>query len=192
MIGRRAATTALAWVLTMTGVGLLGYVAYATLEASAYQREARAQLVVEAREGGPRLVARRQGDLIGEITSDRIGLRAVMTEGDSESVLRHAIGHVPDTVMPGDEGNAALAGHRDGLFRPLQHIEVGDIVTISVGGRQVDYAVEWTRIVMPTDVWVMGPTSGRALTLITCYPFTFVGSAPLRFIVRAREVFQPS
>jgi sortase A len=90
--------------------------------------------------------------------------------------------------MPGDEGNAALAGHRDGLFRPLQHIEVGDIVTVSVGGRQVDYAVEWTRIVAPGDVWVMGPTSGRALTLITCYPFTFIGSAPQRFIVRAREI----
>ena len=180
-------------LLAGIGVSLLTYVSYVSIEASVYQRTARAALVVMASEPAASVPAPRQhGDVLGEIVNARIGLRAVITEGTSDDVLRHAVGHVPGTAGPGDSGNSALAGHRDGLFRPLRHIEVGDILSVMVPGGQIDYQVEWTRVVRPDEVWVMGPATGRTLTLITCHPFSFIGAAPDRFIVRARERVLPT
>jgi len=79
-----------------------------------------------------------------------------------------------------------LAAHRDTWFRPLRHIRVGDVITVAAAGGTVDYAVEWTAVVPPEALGVLDPTDGRTLTLITCHPFSFVGAAPDRFIVRAR------
>lgn len=190
MTGRSPAVVALAGVLVAAGIALLGFVAYVKVDTHVYQQQARAQLVVEAQAPRPAAgtVVRREGDLLGEISSARIGLRAVISEGESDGVLRRAVGHVPDTAAPGDTGNVALAGHRDGFFRPLRNIQLGDIITVTAGGVDVRYEVEWTKVVSPADVWVIGPSSARVLTLITCYPFTFIGAAPERFIVRAREL----
>jgi sortase A len=80
-----------------------------------------------------------------------------------------------------------LAGHRDSFFRPLRNIRTGDEITLTVGGGDAIYDVEWTSIVSPSALWVMQPTDANTLTLVTCYPFSFVGAAPNRFIVRARR-----
>jgi sortase A len=115
-------------------------------------------------------------------------MASAILSGDGEDVLDVAIGHLPDTPKPWEPGNSALAAHRDGLFRPLRRIRVGDEIVIrSDQGRQT-YRVRQTKIVTPDDLSVLQPTSTQTLTLITCYPFNFVGSAPKRFIVHAERI----
>ena len=128
------------------------------------------------------------GGVIGELEVPRIGLKAIVLQGDSENELRRAIGHLPETAMPGDAGNVALAGHRDGLFRPLRKVLPGDSIILRTPDREFEYQVEWTAIVPPTAVRVLQSTSEPALTLVTCYPFYYVGAAPERFVVRARKI----
>jgi sortase A len=115
----------------------------------------------------------------------RIGLEVPVLEGTDEWALNRAVGHVADTSAPGAEGNSAIAGHRDGFFRGLKDVGPGDVVELeTLRGAEV-YRVERTWVVAPEDVSVLQPTPSRAVTLITCYPFYFIGSAPQRFIVRA-------
>jgi sortase A len=111
----------------------------------------------------------------------------VIAEGDDDATLNVAIGHLPDTPMPWQEGNSALAGHRDTLFRPLQHVRVGDELRVSTASGDFQYQVRETMVVDPNDVWVLAPTDRPTLTLITCHPFSYVGTAPRRFIVRAER-----
>ena len=186
MIGPRRLVQSAALLFLAAGLYGFGYVAYALDDARRFQREGRARLVVEARLPAPAARVRQPGDVLGEIRSDRIGLSAVIAEGDSDDVLRRAVGHVMDTPAPGEPGNIALAAHRDTFFRPLEDVRVGDIITITAGGRDVHYEVEWTKVVSPYDISVLDPTREPTLTLITCHPFGFIGNAPNRFIVRAR------
>ena len=95
------------------------------------------------------------------------------------------MGHIDGTPKPGDAGNVGLAGHRDGFFRPLKDVAVGDLIELAAGERVDRYRVTETLIVDPSDVWVLDRTESPSLTLVTCYPFYFIGSAPKRFIVRA-------
>jgi sortase A len=100
--------------------------------------------------------------------------------------LKRAVGHLSDTPMPWDAGNSAFAGHRDGLFRPLKDVKVGDEIRFRTTRDEFRYRVTKTSIVMPDDLSVLAPQSDPAtLTLITCYPFYYVGSAPKRFVVHA-------
>ena len=104
-----------------------------------------------------------------------------------QQTLSSAVGHVPSTQAPGAIGNFAIAAHRDTLFRALKDIRIGDTVEFQAPDRTFDYQVVSTQIVRPTDVSVLRPQGNqRLLTMITCYPFYFVGSAPKRFIVTAR------
>lgn len=128
------------------------------------------------------------GDLIGEIEVPRLEMKAMIVQGDSETELRHAVGHIPETALPGRSGNVALAAHRDGLFRPLRKVQPGDQIYVQTRERRFAYQVEWTRVVAPTATEVIEPTQERSLTLVTCFPFYYAGSAPKRFIVRAREI----
>lgn len=132
------------------------------------------------------------GEIIGEIQVPRLGLKAIVMEGDSARILRRSVGHIPNTVLPGETGNAVLAGHRDSLFRPLRKIQKGDLVTFNLRGYEFHYEVFSIEVVSPEDVAVLRPTSGRQLTLITCFPFGFIGPAPSRLVVRAREIEKPS
>jgi sortase A len=111
----------------------------------------------------------------------------MIAEGDDDATLKVAIGHLPDTPLPWHEGNSALAGHRDTFFRPLQHIRVGDELRVSTVRGDFRYQVRETKVVGPNDLWVLDPTDRPTLTLITCYPFSYVGKAPRRFIVRAER-----
>jgi sortase A len=112
-----------------------------------------------------------------------------MAEGDDEKTLTRAVGHLPDTPLPWHRrGNVGLAAHRDGLFRPLEGIKAKDYVRLVTPRGEYHYRVTKTEIVDPDDVWVLTPTKKPTVTLITCYPFSFVGNAPQRFIVQAELV----
>jgi sortase A len=180
-VARRAA-----WVFLGTGLLALGYAAYVTLDAWVFQaveqrRFDRARLEAEA---APVLV---EGGAIGEIGIPRLGLSAMVAEGDSASVLQRGVGHLAGTALPGEPGNVVLAGHRDTFFSPLKQVRVGDVISVKTRGGDFEYLVESTAVVPPTAVEVLQPTRARTLTLITCFPFAYVGAAPDRFIVRARE-----
>jgi sortase A len=127
--------------------------------------------------------------LIGRVEVPRLGLSAIVREGVDSSTLRKAVGHMPSTPLPGQFGNSALAAHRDTLFRKLRDIRKADHITVQTLDGTYDYVVESLAIVEPSDVGVLKSAQGdKLLTLITCYPFNYIGSAPHRFIVRARAV----
>jgi LPXTG-site transpeptidase (sortase) family protein len=126
----------------------------------------------------------RRGAAIGRIEIPRLGVNAIVRAGSDARTLRLAVGHIPGTSMPG-QGNTGLAAHRDTFFRRLGSIEMGDEIRVVTPDGTFQYVVEETMVVNPTDVWVLDPTDEPALTLVTCYPFRFIGSAPQRFIVRA-------
>jgi sortase A len=115
----------------------------------------------------------------------RLKLAAVAREGVDVRTLRVAVGHIPGTPLPGQQGNAGFAAHRDTFFGPLKSVRKGDEVIVTTPGGVFRYAVTGTRIVEPEDLSVLDPTSETTLTLVTCYPFDYLGSAPQRFIVRA-------
>jgi sortase A len=127
------------------------------------------------------------GESLGRIEVPRLGLQVIVAEGVDDTTLRRAAGHIPGTPLPGAEGNVGIAAHRDSFFRPLKDVALGDEVVVTTPYGTFRYQVESTRIVMPEDVEVLDPTPERTLTLVTCYPFFYVGSAPQRFIVKARE-----
>ena len=128
------------------------------------------------------------GGALGELEIARLGVNVVIAEGDSPRVLRRAVGHLPATPLPGESGNVVLAGHRDSFFRPLRFVQSGDILAIKTVQGDFHYEVESVGVVASSDVSVLQPSSDRTLTLITCFPFYYVGPAPKRFIVRARQV----
>jgi sortase A len=115
----------------------------------------------------------------------RIGIDVAVLEGTGDWTLNRAVGHIEDTALPGADGNAGIAGHRDGFFRALKDIRVGDVLEVETLATVDRYRVERTWIVEPDDMSVLDPTPSSAVTLVTCYPFYFIGSAPQRFIVRA-------
>jgi sortase A len=128
------------------------------------------------------------GEPIGTLEIARVGLSGVVVEGDDDSVLDRAIGHLPDTPLPWHTGNSALAAHRDALFRPLRGVRLGDVLRLKTPHGDFDYVVRETAIVKPDALWVLDPTPVSMLTLISCYPFNFIGNAPMRFIVRAERM----
>ena len=117
-----------------------------------------------------------------------IGLEVPVLPGTDDRTLDHAVGHIEDTASPGTVGNSGIAGHRDGFFRGLKDIALGDVIELETLDGKEAYRVERTWVVDPEEVSVLDPTPTQALTLVTCYPFYFVGSAPRRFIVRAVRV----
>ncbi len=126
--------------------------------------------------------------LIGRISIPRLGLSVIVAEGIDEATLRRAAGHIPGTALPGHAGNIGISGHRDTFFRPLRNIRRHDIITITTVVGEFHYQVVSTKVVHPDNVAVLDPSEKEILTLVTCYPFYFIGSAPDRFIVRAERV----
>ena len=128
------------------------------------------------------------GDVIGRISVPRLGLRAIVDEGIDNGTLRRAVGHLPGTAYPGQQGNVALAGHRDTFFRDLRQIEKNDEIEFETRNKTFRYRVESIVVVDPSNTEVLAPSTDNVLTLVTCYPFYYVGDAPRRFIVRARQL----
>lgn len=130
--------------------------------------------------------------LIGRMEIPRLGLSAIVMEGTDKITLRRAVGHIAGTALPGHAGNVGIAGHRDTFFRPLRNIQRNDTITLTTLLGEYRYRVVSTKVVAPYDVAVLDPSADEVLTLVTCYPFYFVGSAPNRFIVRAERVWNAS
>jgi sortase A len=172
----------------------LAWSGFVTVEARRYQHDEAAALrrmlalVPPVSAPAAAIPPLRQGELIGALTIPRLHLSAMMAEGDDDGSLSVAIGHLPDTPPPWwDHGNVALAAHRDTFFRPLKDIVAGDEIDLVTTRGQFVYDVTGTTIVDPDDTSVLNPTEGPTLTLITCYPFDYIGHAPKRFIVRAER-----
>lgn len=132
------------------------------------------------------------GELVGRITIPRLDVSAIVLEGVDKKTLRRGAGRIPATALPTeDKGNVGIAAHRDSFFRGLKDIREDDTIELTTLDGTFRYRVEWTKIVQPADVSVLEPTEEPALTLVTCYPFYYVGSAPKRFIVRAHRIPEP-
>jgi len=128
------------------------------------------------------------GAIVGRLTIPRRHVRAIVREGDSDRTLSIALGHIPGTAFPGQKGNVGIAGHRDSLFHGLKDVATNDEMTFETPDASYVYRVESTRIVKPEQTEVLRPGPASELTLVTCFPFDYVGSAPDRFIVKARLV----
>jgi sortase A len=189
------------WVqrgLAITGVVLLGYCLAVFLEARFYQariaRDFERQL---RREKPPQSLARPPaapisppdaGGILGRLEIPRLGLSVMVVEGAGAKELKRAAGHIPGTALPGQTGNIGIAGHRDTFFRPLRGVRRNDTISLITIQKINHYRVESTEVVAPEDVQVLNPVGHDVLTLVTCFPFNYVGPAPKRFIVHAERM----
>jgi sortase A len=198
-------------VSTLTGLALIAWPVYVTTDTAIAQWSGRRQLaravqrahtmssttavsdqqetIVVRTPGttpGPAVVP---GTVLGQFEVPRLALSYVLLEGTDNRTLGRSVGHVEGTGLPGSAGNISIAGHRDTHFRKLEWIHRDDeIVLTSRDGTRDVYRVEWSRLFAPGDVQVLDESHGPAVTLITCFPFEYVGSAPLRLVVRALPV----
>ena len=168
------------------GILALSYASFIFADSHAYQALEMKKLKQAVRLSEPHILM--EGDVIGEIQVPRLRLNAIVIQGDSPASLRRAVGHVSKSALPGEWGNVALAGHRDTFFHPLRDIRLGDEIMFKTRERSFAYRVESIEVVAPTDMRVLESSTGHDLTLLTCFPFHYVGPAPKRLIVRAREV----
>ena|ERR1035437_5449094 len=205
MVAEKPLKRILRWsqlVLLAGGVSLLAYCGFVLLDAWQFQQGERRQLerLVTLRQeanSGARQSASPTSrktpppapadGLVGRIEIPRLGLSAIVMEGIRARTLRRAVGHIPGTALPGQPGNVGISGHRDTFFRPLRNIRRNDIITLTTLRGEYRYRVLSTKIVRPDNVAVLDPSEKEMLTLVTCYPFYFVGPAPDRFIVRAER-----
>lgn len=183
--------------LVVTGFAALGGYVFLSLQASAAQarimRQFEREIAVQQNRGqsGRRDTTaqssqgQRHNDGLGKLEIPRAGLSVMVMDGTDDATLRMAVGHIPGTRLPGQTGNVGLAGHRDSFFRGLSKLRIGDEITLTTREDTLHYTVESLRIVSPDDVSVLQDTSYPALTLVTCYPFYYVGPAPQRWIVKA-------
>lgn len=125
------------------------------------------------------------GSAVAILAIPRVGLSTIVVEGAEERELKLGPGHIPGTSLPGGGGNVGVAGHRDTFFRPLRHIRKDDTIQVIAHEQNYHYRVVSMEIVDPNDIQVLYSTQHEMLTLVTCYPFEFIGHAPKRFIVRA-------
>jgi sortase A len=126
--------------------------------------------------------------VIGRLEIPRLGVRTMVREGATETTLLASLGHIPGTALPGERGNVGVAGHRDTFFRSLARIRKTDVLQFETSNGTFQYEVVSTTIVKPKDVGVLRPGAGPEITLVTCYPFGYIGNAPERFIVKARQL----
>jgi sortase A len=182
-------------LLVAVAVVSLGYYAWVSVETALYQayenRELDAILTSASAQAGrhPSAPGRRPapppGSVLGRIEIPRLRVSTIVRAGSDARTLQLAVGHISGTAYPGDPGNVGLAGHRDTFFRRLADIRSDDEIRLVTPEGTFTYRVDRTDVVGPRDVWVLDPTGTPTLTLVTCYPFTYVGSAPERFVVRA-------
>jgi sortase A len=193
-------------LFVIAGAAMLVWSALLLGEAGIAQRVARQSLEIapdapapispRGREetGGLRLPAPTavRGSAIAALSIPRVDLSAVVLHGSDNRTLRRGPGHVENTALPGEPGNAVIAGHRDSFFRPLRNVRLGDDIFVETRKGRFHYQVTSLRVVNAHDVSVLEPTDDAMLTLITCYPFWVLGQAPDRFIVRATRVVDPA
>src|SRR5258708_674495 len=175
------------WLVSALFLGICGWVWF---DATRHQTEGDREIaerspLTEAPRGGWRPA---YGSAVAKLEIPRLGLSTVIFEGTGEDVLLHGAGHLRGSALPGETGNVVVAGHRDTFFRPLRNLREGDSIDLDLGSGLRHYVVAETEIVNPETTEVLQANPRPMLTLVTCYPFYFVGSAPQRFIARCREV----
>jgi sortase A len=174
----------------VAGALAISYVALTLLYAKLYQAVAGESLEKQIHAqtqhtpGLPRAAAR-EGDVLGRIEIPRLGVRVAILQGTTSRTLRLGVGHIDGTAFPGEPGNIGIAGHRDTYFRALKDIRERDEIQIQAPAGLSRYQVDRVQVVAPGDVAILTPSAGSAITLVTCYPFHYIGGAPERFIVRA-------
>jgi LPXTG-site transpeptidase (sortase) family protein len=173
-------TDLLRWIeraLWTLGVLLAGWTAFALIEV----RRVSGMPVQAAAALAP-------GTWIARLEAPSARLTATVLEGSDDDTLKRAAGHIEGTALPGQLGNVGIAGHRDTVFRRVRLLKVGDILKLRTSDSTLEYRISKTMIVKPDAIEVLDATGRPTLTLVTCYPFTFIGSAPKRFIVQAELV----
>ena len=173
----------LVWWLWVTVDGL-AFQATVNRRLQALDRPVRSRPLVKVARA-TRREARASG-VVGRIEIPRLKLSAPVIEGTSNRALRRGVGHVEHTAFPGERGNVGLAGHRDTWFQGLKKVERGDLIRLRTPDGSFVYAVEGIRIVDPVRGDLLGATHRPRLTLVTCFPFKWIGPAPQRFVVFAR------
>ncbi len=174
------------------GLALLCLVGAATLQAEFYQGHAKQLLQREIQRATVSNVVHpnaqiKENDVLGRLDIPRVGVSVAVLQGTGSRTLRLGAGHIESTSLPGDSGNVGIAGHRDTFFRALRDVRKHDEIQLQTATGLFHYQVDWIEVVAPDDVSVLAPTTEAALTLVTCYPFQFLGAAPKRFIVRAHR-----
>jgi sortase A len=196
------------WLLVAIGAASLGYVVYSFADAEVFQAYESWRLhraTVSSRQPSdvapssfrPTASITRahvqhgaivSGSALGRIEIARIGISVIIAEGTDARTLRRAVGHIRGTAFPGEVGNVAISGHRDTYFRPLRDIRLGDEIRVTTTEGVYLYRVDSMRVVGAQEVAVLNDSADSVLTLVTCYPFYFVGPAPKRFIVHAHRM----
>ena len=180
-------------VLLISGALALSYVAFVAINAKLFQNNAELTLEkqIDANEQHPTepiKIAVKEGDILGRIAIPRIGMSVVVLQGTKSKTLRLGVGHIEGTALPGEPGNIGIAGHRDTFFRGLKDIREDDEIRLQTTTGIDRYDVDWIRITAPGDSGVLAPTTESAITLVTCYPFYYIGAAPKRFVVHAHKL----
>jgi sortase A len=191
LIQARSLRPALLWTqraLVAGAIVMLGYCGFVLLDTWIFQARESAALERFVPSEAPLPAAPPVDGLIGRMQVERLGVSVVVMEGTSNKTLRRAVGHIAGTALPGRTGNIGIAGHRDTFFRPLRNIQSNDVITLTTRNGEYRYRVVSTKVVHPDNVAVLNSDGNEVLTLVTCYPFYFLGSAPERFIVRAERV----
>ena len=180
------------YVFFLVGVFALTYVVLTVLDARFFQTSANRSLEKQIHTVNEHNVsgtqpAVKEGDVLGRIDIHRLGLSVVIIQGTSSRMLRLGAGHIEGTPLPGEAGNSGIAGHRDTFFHELQGVHPTDEIQLQTATGLLRYEVDWVRVVPPNDMSVLAPSTESQLTLVTCYPFRFLGPAPDRFVVHARQ-----
>lgn len=171
----------------IAGVAALGWCIFVCADRFYFQASQARRFMALRREGaGPANVL--AGGVVGKLSIPEIGVSAMILEGDDEKTLRRAVGHIPGTALPEQSGTVGIAGHRDTFFRNLGKLHANDAIVLETQLGTYLYRVSSTAVVAPNDTAVFRPHDGNTLTLVTCYPFRFIGPAPRRFVVTARLV----
>ena len=176
-------------LLITIGVICLGIYGFITVQAwrqqAELQSELQKQLVLPPKTTVKVKPKLGEGDLVGRLEIPRLNVSVMVMEGTSDRTLRLGAGHIMGTSYPGTPGNSALAAHRDTFFRDIRNIKAQDMVRFTTPHGTIAYRVSSTNVVDPKDVEVLSPTTDETLTLVTCFPFYYIGPAPKRFIVHA-------
>lgn len=195
-------------LLLVLGIGALGYVGFSLLDAKLFQTHenwrlthAEKKLGHGSSEADPTVVPASLspqrhshgtplalGSVVGRIEIGRLGMAVIIVEGTAGTTLRRAVGHIPGTAQSGERGNVVITGHRDTFFRALRNIRKDDEVTLTTLNGVYRYRVDSMIVVAAEDTTVLNESGEAILTLVTCYPFYFVGPAPKRFVVRAHRI----
>ena len=179
-------------ILMLTGVLALAYVALTLFNASLFQNAANHTLeqqilAEEQHTASPSRPVVKEGEVLGKIEIPRLGLSVAVLQGTTSKTLLLGVGHIEGTALPGEAGNIGIAGHRDTYFRVLKDIRRNDEIQLQTASGVTRYEVDWIQITAPRDGYIVALTSESALTLVTCYPFYYVGAAPERFVVHAHR-----